>query len=362
MTELALGTELTPEQREYLDTVQISADSLLGLINDILDFSKIEAGKLDLERVDFDLRDVLDETMRPLAPRAHQKGLELAYHVAAGVPAAVSGDPARLRQIIVNLVGNALKFTERGRGRPPGRARGRRTGRSGDAALHGHRHRHRHPAGEAGDDLRGVHAGRRSTTRRFGGTGLGLAIASQLVALMGGRIWVESEPGQGSRFHFTCRSRCRPALPAEAPPRQVRDLRGMRGARRRRQRDEPPHPGGDPDHLGDAADLVDGGAAALQAMERAHQSGRAVPAGPARLPDAGHGRLRGGGADRAASAPRRGDDHDAVLGRAAGGRRCAARSWAWPPISASRSGSRCCWTRSSRSWPDPLGRRRRARW
>ena len=114
MTELALGTELTPEQQEYLDTVRISADSLLGLINDILDFSKIEAGKLDLERVDFDLRDALDETMRPLAPRAHQKGLELAYHVGAGVPAAVSGDPARLRQIIVNLVGNAVKFTEAG--------------------------------------------------------------------------------------------------------------------------------------------------------------------------------------------------------------------------------------------------------
>ena len=94
--------------------MQISADSLLGLINDILDFSKIEAGKLDLERVDFDLRDALDETMRPLALRAHQKGLELAYHVGPEVPAAVSGDPARLRQIIVNLVGNAVKFTEAG--------------------------------------------------------------------------------------------------------------------------------------------------------------------------------------------------------------------------------------------------------
>jgi signal transduction histidine kinase len=114
MTELALGTTLTPEQQEYLDTVRISADSLLGLINDILDFSKIEARKLDLEHLDFDLRHALDETMRILAPRAHQKGLELAYHVGPGVPAAVSGDPARLRQILVNLVGNAVKFTERG--------------------------------------------------------------------------------------------------------------------------------------------------------------------------------------------------------------------------------------------------------
>ena len=114
MTELALDTELTPEQREYLGMVKLSADHLLTVINDILDFSKIEAGKLDLELVDFDLRDTLDDTVATLAMRAHKKGLELADHVAADVPDALAGDPHRLRQVLVNLLGNAIKFTERG--------------------------------------------------------------------------------------------------------------------------------------------------------------------------------------------------------------------------------------------------------
>src|SRR5262245_4105363 len=114
MTELAFDTELTPEQREYLGLVKTSADHLLTVINDILDFSKIEAGKLDLECIDFDLRDTLDDTVATLAARAHKKGLELADHVAADVPCALAGDPHRLRQVIVNLIGNAIKFTERG--------------------------------------------------------------------------------------------------------------------------------------------------------------------------------------------------------------------------------------------------------
>jgi signal transduction histidine kinase/CheY-like chemotaxis protein/HPt (histidine-containing phosphotransfer) domain-containing protein len=237
MTDLALGTELTREQHEYLDSVRISADSLLGLINDILDFSKIEARKLDLERVDFDLGRALDETMPPLILRARQKRLELAYHIGAGVPPAVSGDPARLRQIIVNLVGNALKFTE-----------------TGEIVLRVDRET---PAGSAGlvaaasleetavtlhftvsDTGVGIPADKHasifnsftqadsSTTRRFGGTGLGLAIASQLVALMGGRIWVESEPGRGSRFHFAIPFDLPAATPAPALPRSVRDLKG----------------------------------------------------------------------------------------------------------------------------------------
>jgi signal transduction histidine kinase len=204
MTELALGTRLTPEQQEYLDTVRVSAGSLLGLINDILDFSKIEAGKLDLERVNFDLRSALDETMRALAPRAHQKGLELAYHVAADVPATRDR-----RQIIVNLVGNAVRLTQAGlvvlrvnREGPGG----------GSVTLHfavsdtgiGI------PAQKQATIFEAFTQADTSTTRRFGGTGLGLAITSQLVALMEGRIWVESESGRGSRFHFT--------LPVGTPP------------------------------------------------------------------------------------------------------------------------------------------------
>src|SRR4029079_17393447 len=114
MTELALDTDLTPEAREYVGMVKTSADHLLTVINDILDFSKIEAGKLDLEVVDFGLRDTLDDTVATLAMRAHKKGLELADHVAADVPDALVGDPHRLRQVIVNLIGNAIKFTERG--------------------------------------------------------------------------------------------------------------------------------------------------------------------------------------------------------------------------------------------------------
>ena len=276
MTELALGTELTAEQREYLDTVRISADSLLGLINDILDFSKIEARKLDLERVDFDLHYALDETMRPLAPRAHQKGLELAYHVGAGVPAAVSGDPARLRQIIVNLVSNALKFTERGEvvlrvdrdGAPGDRVGLRFTVSDTGIGI---------PAEKQATIFEAFTQADSSTTRRFGGTGLGLTITSQLIALMGGRIWVESQPGQGSQFHFTIPFEVPAAPPAPAPPRQVRDLEGMPvlviddNATNRRILDEILTT------WGMRPTVVDGGAAGLQAMELAHQSGQPFP-------------------------------------------------------------------------------------
>jgi signal transduction histidine kinase/CheY-like chemotaxis protein/HPt (histidine-containing phosphotransfer) domain-containing protein len=282
MTELALGTELTPEQREYLDTVQISADSLLGLINDILDFSKIEARKLDLETIDFDLGFTLDEMMRALAPRAHQKGLELAYHVGAGVPAAVSGDPARLRQIIVNLVGNAVKFTAAGevvllvdREGLPGAA----SSASAAVTLHftvsdtgvGI------PAAKQATIFESFTQADASTTRRFGGTGLGLAIASQLVALMGGRIWVESQPGRGTQFHFTIPFAGSAAPPTQAPPRQAGELRGMPmlvvddNATNRRILDEILTT------WGMRPTVVDSGAAGLRAMERAHQSGRPFP-------------------------------------------------------------------------------------
>ena len=160
MTELALDTPLTEDQRQCLKTVKSAADNLLGIINDLLDFSKIEAGKLELDPADFSLRAAVGDTLRALAVRAHKKGLELICHVQPDVPDALVGDAGRLRQVLLNLVGNAIKFTDAGRG---GRARGsRRRARArgrGRPALHGARHRHRHPARQAGADLPGLRAG-----------------------------------------------------------------------------------------------------------------------------------------------------------------------------------------------------------
>jgi PAS domain S-box-containing protein len=204
MTELALETKLTPEQEGYLGTVKSSAASLLNLINDILDFSKAEAKKLELDRVDFALRDLLEDTARVLAVRAQQKGLELACHVAPEVPDAVVGDPERLRRIVVNLVGNAIKFTESGEVVLNASVD---SASSQDVIVHF----------SVTDTGIGIPEEKRkqifeafaqadsSTTRKYGGTGLGLSISSQLSELMGGRIWVESEVGRGSAFHFTAR-------------------------------------------------------------------------------------------------------------------------------------------------------------
>ncbi len=204
MTDLALETELTPEQREYLETVKMSGDSLLTVINDILDFSKIEAGKIDLEDIDFNLRDSLESTLKTLALRADEKGLELLCEVAPEVPEVVRGDSVRLRQIVVNLVGNAIKFTD-----------------SGEIAV-----KVQVEAKEGADCICrftvadtgiGIPENKResifdpfsqadtSTTRKYGGTGLGLTISTRLVRMMGGKIWVESEVGHGSQFHFTVR-------------------------------------------------------------------------------------------------------------------------------------------------------------
>jgi len=204
MTELALDTELTPEQREYLVMVKDSADSLLRLLNEILDFSKIEAGQLEIETADFALRDDLESAIKALAVRAHGKGLELASHIEASVPDSLTGDPGRLRQVLVNLVGNAIKFTERGEVV----IRVRKQDQTADeAVLHF----------SVTDTGIGIPAGKQlsifdpftqadsSTTRRFGGTGLGLAISSRLVTMMKGRIWVESHVDRGSTFHFTAR-------------------------------------------------------------------------------------------------------------------------------------------------------------
>jgi PAS domain S-box-containing protein len=218
MTELLLNTDLSAEQRDYQEIVKSSADALLSLLNDILDFSKIEAGKLELEEIPFDLRETLGATMRVLATRAAEKGLELAVHIPPEMPNWLVGDPGRLRQIVVNLVGNAVKFTSKGEIVVDVDVQ------SSDAkqvTLHL----------AVRDTGIGIPLDKRerifeafcqedaSTTRRYGGTGLGLTISSQLVEMMGGRIWVESQPGKGSTFHFTARFAPaidqRPITPAE---------------------------------------------------------------------------------------------------------------------------------------------------
>jgi PAS domain S-box-containing protein len=204
MTELALDTDLTAQQHEYLTTVKDSADSLLRLINDILDFSKIEAGKLDFEPIDFSLRDGLEDTMKTLAVRAHKKGLELACHIPPDVPDTVRGDPGRLRQLVVNLAGNAIKFTEQGEVVVDVAVESRT-----EEAVCLHFAVKDTGIGIPPEKQRGIFAAfsqaDSSTTRKYGGTGLGLAISTQLAALMGGRVWVESEVGRGSTFHFTVR-------------------------------------------------------------------------------------------------------------------------------------------------------------
>ena len=204
MTELALDTELNSEQRGYLLLVKSSGESLLSVINDILDFSKVESGKLDLELLEFNLYDCVGETMKTLAVRAHQKGLELAYDADPEVPSQLRGDPGRLRQILVNLVGNAIKFT------PQGEVLVTIEVRSQNAAgveLHfkvkdtgiGI------PKEKLGLLFQAFSQADSSTTRKYGGTGLGLAISARLIQLMGGEMWVESREGQGSTFHFTAR-------------------------------------------------------------------------------------------------------------------------------------------------------------
>jgi signal transduction histidine kinase/DNA-binding response OmpR family regulator len=202
MVELALETDLTDEQREYLGMVRTSADALVTIINDILDFSKIEAGKLKIDPVPFRLREGLAQAIKPMAVRAHQKGLELTWDIQSEVPEKVVTDPTRLRQVIVNLAGNAIKFTERGE---VGIKVGVDSREQDRAELH---FRVRDTGiGIASDKQKVIFdafsQADASTTRKFGGTGLGLTISARLVGMMGGRIWVESEPGKGSCFHFT---------------------------------------------------------------------------------------------------------------------------------------------------------------
>jgi signal transduction histidine kinase/CheY-like chemotaxis protein len=202
MTDLVLDSELTVDQRDSLATVRTSADTLLSILNDILDFSKIESRRLELEAVPFSPRSSIADALKPLALRAHQKGLELICDIEPDVPAGVVGDPTRIQQVLTNLVGNALKFTERGHvfiavredSRTEGSTRLHFSVTDTGIGIPAEQHEAIFEAFRQADG---------STTRRFGGTGLGLTISATLVRLMGGRLWVESEPGAGSTFHFT---------------------------------------------------------------------------------------------------------------------------------------------------------------
>ena len=276
MTELVLDSDLTGEQRDSLDLVRISAEALLIVINDVLDFSKIEAGKLDIECIPFDLRESLGETMKALGFRAHQKGLELIYEVQPEVPEAVLGDPGRIRQIVVNLVGNSIKFTASGEVLL---SVTQETDAAQEIFLHfavkdtgigiplDKQEKIFEPFSQADGSM----------ARRFGGSGLGLTICTRLAEMMGGRIWVDSKVGEGSTFHFTVRlTEQNPgaARPAPVHPEELRDLpvlivddnftnrRVLTGMLNR---------------WGMRPAAVEGGRSALQALEIAKSTGRMFP-------------------------------------------------------------------------------------
>jgi two-component system, sensor histidine kinase and response regulator len=279
MSEILSHTHLRPEQRQYLDLVRQSADSLLRLLNDILDFSKMEAGKLELESIPFALRDGLADTLQTLALRASEKGIELLYHIPSDVPDRLVGDPGRLRQIIVNLVGNAIKFTEQGEVVVDVELEKRRPSPE-EVALHV----------VVSDTGIGIPPERQdvifeafsqadsSMSRRYGGTGLGLAITLELVRLMGGRMWLESEPGEGSRFHFTATF----GVQKGAMGTMVREQRSLRGVRVLSVDDNETNQFILREMLeswGMAPTLIYDGSAALAAIERAKASGEAFQLG-----------------------------------------------------------------------------------
>jgi PAS domain S-box-containing protein len=270
MTQLALMTELDTTQRDYLETVSRSAESLLGILNSILDFSKIESRKLEMESVPFELRDLVADTLKPLVLAADAKGLELIFDIAPDVPDAIVGDPLRLRQVITNLAGNAIKFTQ-----------------------HGHvlleiREDHRTDGNvvlqfSVSDTGVGIPLEKQplifepfsqadgSTTRRFGGTGLGLAISSSLVTLMGGRMWLHSEPGEGSTFHFLATFGLAAGAPhtaADVYPGQIPALVVDDNAINRRILSEQLA------QLGIQPAVADGAAAALRMLHEAAGAGR----------------------------------------------------------------------------------------
>ena len=239
MTDLTLQTKLTRNQRDYIETARDSAEALMTIIDDILDVSKIEARRLTLERVPFVLRDTIEGSVDLLARRAEQKGLKLSCGIAPDVPAVVVGDPGRLRQIVLNLVGNAVKFTDAGEvgvevvvaERTDEEVLAQVTVRDTGIGI---------PADKQWEIFGAFVQADASTTRRYGGTGLGLTICSQLVEMMGGRLWLESEPGKGSRFHFVARFGIHEGAsetveaPSDAPPIPSRGSRGKNRGRRTR--------------------------------------------------------------------------------------------------------------------------------
>jgi signal transduction histidine kinase/DNA-binding response OmpR family regulator len=276
MTELVLDTELTVEQRDSLGLVKFSAESLITVVNDILDVAKIEAGKLDLESIPFDLRESLGETMKALGLRAHQKGLELIYEVQPDVLEAVLGDPGRVRQIIGNLVGNSIKFTERGEIL----LSVTQEAESSEAvSLHfaikdtgvGI------PVGKQQEIFEAFSQADGSMARKYGGTGLGLTICRKLVEMMNGRIWVESEIGKGSTFHFTASLGVQDNPSRRSAPLQPEQLRELHALivddnytnRRVLQ--------GMLTRWGMRPTAVEGGRAALQALEIAKSTGHPFP-------------------------------------------------------------------------------------
>jgi len=225
MTDLCLDTKVTDEQKEYLGMVKSSADSLLSLLNDILDFSKIEGDMLELEQIDFNLNNAVEDTVKSLAYLAHNKGLELACRIHRDVPVALVGDPGRLRQVIVNLVGNSLKFTETGEvvvevnleDEDEDDAILRFSVKDTGIGIPREKQEKIFEAFSQADE---------STTRQYGGTGLGLSISSKLASMMGGKIWVESEPGEGSTFQFTGKFGLQ-KMPLSHRKLQLPDLKGL---------------------------------------------------------------------------------------------------------------------------------------
>jgi len=272
MTELTLDTELTKEQRDNLLLVKFSGESLLSVINDVLDFSKVESGKLELEKIGFNLYTCVGDTIKTLAQRAHEKGLELAYDVNSDVPTHLLGDPGRLRQVLLNLAGNAIKFTEKGEVLI-------------EIAMQSQHDRFAELHFKVTDTGIGIPSEKHqilfhaftqadtSMTRKYGGTGLGLAISARLIELMGGKIWLESTEGKGSTFHFTVRYAEQPTQNDASAPGPVPSLRDVsvlvvddNGTNRRILYEMTSHWGMKPL-------AVDGGPSALAAVEEAGQRG-----------------------------------------------------------------------------------------
>ena len=276
MTDLVMDTNLTTEQREHLGLVRLSAESLLSIINDVLDFSKIEAGKFEIEAIPFDLRESLGETMQSLSIRAHQKGLELVYDVQPDVPEALIGDPGRIRQVLVNLAGNAIKFTERGEVFVQV---SQEMDEAALACLHfavkdtgvGVPEDKQKKIFEAFSQADG------SMARKYGGTGLGLTICTRLVNLMGGRIWVESQPGQGSTFHFTLRLTVQDSAAPRPEPLETQKLRDLHALIVDDNFTNRKVLAGMLSRWGMRPTAVEGGRSALQALHVARDTGRPFP-------------------------------------------------------------------------------------